>query len=188
MKNLFFAYILLALSSCDLLTEKVSLQDKMNEKVQELTEMSELGTTEYTITKIVKASDASWYKVGDRKILFTCKATLKAGIDLSQFSSTDVLINEEQKSVKVTLPKAKLLSLNMPAEEAKLAYEKVSLTRSDFSAEERSNLLKQGEESILESVPSLGILEEAEKNAASFFKAMLKQAGFNNITIGFAQK
>lgn len=188
MRKLLLLSTLTLLASCSMLTRKASLQEKMNEKVQELAEMAELGTTEYTVTKIVKASDVNWYKVGDRKILFSCKATLKAGIDLSGFSAQNVIIDEEKKSIKVKLPKAKLLSLNMPAEEAKLAYQKVALTRSEFSAEERSNLLKQGEESILESVPSLGILEEAEKNASSFFKTMLKQTGFNTITIEFVEK
>lgn len=170
------------LSSC---AKQVSLKDKMDTKAQELTEMAELGTVEYTITKIVKAEDIAWYKIGDRKILFSCKAVLKAGIDLSEFSRQNVEINEETKSIKVTLPPAKLLSLNMPPEETKLAYQKVSILRDDFSAEERTKLLKQGEEAIIADVPKLGILEESEKNAADFFKAMLSQMGFSTIKIEF---
>lgn len=187
MKHFFIGCAALLLSSCSLIQEKQSLQERMNAKVQEVSELAELGTTEYTITKIVKASDVSWYKIGDRKILFSCKAILKAGIDMKNFSAQNVIVDEATQSVKVRLPKAKLLSMNMPAEEAKLAYEKVSATRFDFSATERANLLKQGEEDILQSIPQLGILEEAEKNATSFFKAMLKQLGFNNITIEFVE-
>lgn len=170
------------LSSC---AKQVSLKDKMDTKAQELTEMAELGTVEYTITKIVKAEDIAWYKIGDRKILFSCKAVLKAGIDLSEFSRQNVEINEETKSIKVTLPPAKLLSLNMPPEETKLAYQKVSILRDDFSAEERTKLLKQGEEAIIADVPKLGILKESEKNASDFFKAMLSQMGFSTIKIEF---
>lgn len=176
----------LFLSSCDQ-KEGVSLTEQMNAKSQELTEMAELGSVEYTITKIVKAEDAAWYKIGDRKILFSCKALLKAGIDLSNFSSADMEINEETKSITLFLPKAKLLSINMPPEDIKLAYEKVSITRANFTAEERTNLLKQGEEDIIASVPELGILNEAEKNATDFFKAMLSQMGFQNIIIKFKQ-
>ncbi|MBR2262155.1 MAG: DUF4230 domain-containing protein [Paludibacteraceae bacterium] len=170
------------LSSC---AKQVSLKEKMDTKAQELTEMAELGTVEYTITKIVKAEDIAWYKIGDRKILFSCKAVLKAGIDLSEFSSQNVEIDEETKSIKVTLPPAKLLSLNMPPEETKLAYQKVSILRDDFSAEERAKLLKQGEEAIIAEVPKLGILKESEKNASDFFKAMLSQMGFSTIKIEF---
>ena len=66
--------LLIFLSSCERKKDviaKLTLQEKMNAKVAELTEMSELGTVEYTVTKVVKASDdAKWYQFGDRKILF----------------------------------------------------------------------------------------------------------------------
>ena len=50
-----------------------------------------LATAEYTLTKIIRASDdQTWYKIGDRKILMSCEAHLKAGVDL-------------QRSVRITL-------------------------------------------------------------------------------------
>jgi len=53
------------------------------QQVLGLQQMSELATSEYVVTKIIKANDnATWYKIGDRKILMTCKASLVAGIDL----------------------------------------------------------------------------------------------------------
>jgi hypothetical protein len=70
-----------------------SIEDKMNKKLSEMSELSELGTVEYTISKIIKANDNSFYTIGDRKILFSCKATMKAGIDLSNFSSDNVPSN-----------------------------------------------------------------------------------------------
>ena len=74
----------------------------------------------------------------------------------------------------------------MPPEEAKLAYEKVSLTRFDFTAQERNLLLQQGEADIRADVPNMGILQDAEKNATAFFKSLLSQMGFETITIKFA--
>ena len=45
-------------------------------------ETGKLATAEYTLTKIIRASDdQTWYKVGDRKILMGCEAHLKAGVD-----------------------------------------------------------------------------------------------------------
>ena len=51
-----------------------SIEEKMNKKLGEMSELTELGTVEYTISKIVKANDNSFYTIGDRKILFSCKA------------------------------------------------------------------------------------------------------------------
>lgn len=178
--------MLLAVSCTNQDTGKTSLEKKLNQKMSEMSEVAELGSVEYTIEKVVKASDdAEWYKLGDRKILFKCTAYLKAGIDMSKFDATKVSINEEQKSIVLTLPKAELLSFNMPPEKAVLAYEKVATFRSNFSASDRNKLLQLGEKDIREDVPNLGILADAEKNASSFFKALLGQLGFEMVTIKF---
>lgn len=161
-----------------------SYEDEIQKKVPQLAEMADLGSVEYTVKKIIKADDiGEWYKIGDRKILFTCTAYLKAGVDLSGFTMENVAI--DNKNVTITLPHAKLLSLNMPADQTKMVYSQVSILRSDFSAEERNNLLRQGEEDIRKDIANIGILNDAETNAADFFKAMLSQMGFETVTVNF---
>ncbi|MBQ7735387.1 MAG: hypothetical protein IJT61_05575, partial [Bacteroidales bacterium] len=65
--------MLLAVSCTNQDTGKTSLEKKLNQKMSEMSEVAELGSVEYTIEKVVKASDdAEWYKLGDRKILFKC--------------------------------------------------------------------------------------------------------------------
>ena len=181
------AFLVLLCASCSEQTaEEISLEKKLSEKMSQMSDVAELGSVEYTVTKIVKASDdASWYKIGDRKILFNCTAYLKAGIDMSKFDGSKVQIDEEKKSVVLTLPKAELLAFNMPPEKAVLAYENVSTFRSNFTAADRNHLLQLGEKNIREDVPNLGILKDAEKNASDFFKALLGQLGFEMITVKF---
>ena len=190
MKKYFWisAVLLLLLTACNSdVAKQLTLKEKMNAKISELTEMNELGTVEYKVTKVIKASDdAKWYQFGDRKILFQCTAFLKAGVDLNKFDPSKVKVNEEEKSVVITLPKAELLSFNIPPESAKMVYEKVSVTRFNFSAQERNLLLQQGEKEIRDNVPSMGILQDAEKNAAAFFKSLLSQMGFQSIIVKFA--
>ena len=165
---------------------EISLEKKLNQKLSEMTEVAELGSVEYTVTKVVKASDdAAWYKLGDRKILFKCTAYLKAGIDLNKLDASKILIDEEKKSVVITLPKAELLALNMPPDKSVLAYENVATFRSNFSAKDKNHLLQLGEQSILDEVPNLGILDDAQKNASSFFKSLLSQLGFELVTVKF---
>lgn len=176
----------LFLASCDNANTLPTLEQKLNQKLSELTEVAELGSVEYTVTKVVKAADdETWYKVGDRKILFNCTAYLKAGIDLSKLDASKIIIDEEKKSVVLTLPKAELLSLTMPPDESKLAYEDVATFRSKFTAGEKNRLLQLGEKSIRKDVPKMGILNDAEKNSASFFKSLLSQLGFEIITVEF---
>ena len=118
--------------------------------------------------------------------MFQCTAYLKAGVNLNKFDPSKVKVNEKEKSVVVVLPRAELLSFNMPPESARMVYEKVAITRFDFSAQERNLLLQQGEKEIRDNVPTMGILQDAEKNAAAFFRSLLSQMVFESITIKFA--
>ena len=97
----------------------------INKQVSTMSDMAELGTVEYTISKIIKANDETFYTIGERKILFSCQATVKAGIKLDNFSAKNVIYNKTANSINVKLPKPAILALNMPAEHIKLEYVKV---------------------------------------------------------------
>lgn len=163
-------------------------EDNMKEKVRALAQSSELSTVEYSITKVVKANDESSYTIGDRKILFSCKAIVKAGIDLSKLTDDDIKLNQEKKEAIITLPVPQVLSFNMPLEDAKLVYEKVGALRFDFTAEERNKLLIQGEENIRTDLERLGILKDAAENTKMFFTTLLQQFGYKEVEIIYKEK
>lgn len=190
MKKLYlFTLTALTLGACQSEAPKLPTVEDEQAKVATFARAAELGMVEYTVVKSIKANDVpEWYQFGDRKILFTCKATLKAGIDLQQFTNEDVVINQQAKDVQITLPEPKLLNLDIKPDDIKLVYENVSMFRSSFSASDRSKLLVQGENSIREGVAELGILSDAEKNARMYFEAMLKQMGYQTVTVNFKRE
>ena len=157
--------------------------EQQREKVLMLREMNDLVTVEYVVTKIIKANDDSWFKIGNRKILMSCKATLRAGIDLSKITKEDISINK--KTIDLKLPHATLLSLEIKPEDLKTEYEDVSLLRSSFSSAERDGFAVQGEANIRNSVNSLGILQTAEINANFILTDFLKRLGYEKITIHY---
>jgi hypothetical protein len=155
------------------------------QQVLGLQNLSELATSEYIVTKIIKANDDNtWYKVGDRKILMTCKASLVAGIDLSKLTESDIHIDDE--NISVTLPHARLIYINIKPEDIKTAYQEVSLFRDKFSSQEKNDLAAQAEKQIKESADSLGIFVTAETNATLFINNFLQKEGFKNIEINFS--
>jgi len=176
---LFFTILV---SSC---TNKKALDQK--QQVMAIKEMSELASVEYVVTKIIKATDnKTWFKLGERKILISCQATLTAGIDLSKITEKDIEI--DKKSIMLNLPRAKLISLNIKPENVKTEYEGVSVFRSAFTSAERDALAAQGEKHILHSVDSLGILQTAEVNASLILSNFLKRVGYEKINIRFDAK
>jgi len=168
----------------------ITLSCNQKEKVKQtqlvplLKQMSDLATVEYVITKIIKASDdPPWYKVGNRKILMSCKASMIAGIDLSKINEENITISG--KEITMVLPKANLLSINIKPEDIKTEYEDVSVFRTAFTNAERDALSAQGELQIKNSADSLGILQAAEVNATLIISNFLKRMGYENITLFF---
>ena len=173
----------LILSGC---THRERIAETVQREVEAISAMKQLNLVEYRVRKIVKANDeGEWYKIGDRKILLSCTAYLKAGIDLSSFNVDDVIIDRDAGTVFVTIPHATLLSLDIPASEIRQEYDHVTMLRHSFSVEERNALLRQGEKQIRESVPTLGILPKAEENARKFFESVFAKMGFTTVEVSF---
>jgi hypothetical protein len=154
-------------------------------EVLALREMSELATVEYVVTKIIRANDnKTWYKIGERKILMSCEASVKAGIDFSKIGEDDITI--EGKSIRMVLPKAHLISLNIDPGDVRVEYTETGLFRDKFSAGERDALLAQGEKQIRNSAEVLGVMEAAEANASLFLSNYLKMLGYERINIRYS--
>lgn len=167
----------------------VSCQNRQErvKQVLAIREMGELATTEYSITKIVKANDnQTWYKIGDRKILISVEATLKAGIDLQLIQAEDVSIDGNK--ISIILPGPKLISMQIPPDKIKVAYEEVGLLRTGFDNAERDALLAQAEKQISAAIAETGIFTTTEQNTRQVLTAFLQKLGYEQISISFGHK
>ena len=183
------AAIALMASGCNVLDEDNSssyspIYEKMGSQ-----EVAEFGTVQYTVGKIVKTSDMPqtfWdkFKIGDRKALIRCTATLKAGIDIS---SGNYKVEVDGKKVLLQLPHAKIFEpINMDFDNVHLEYSKVGLLRNSFSLAEYVAYLQEGEKQILADQNLISqIIKQAESNAEPMFRSMLKNLGFEAIKIEF---
>ncbi len=183
------AAIALMASGCNVLDEDNSssyspIYEKMGSQ-----EVAEFGTVQYTVGKIVKTSDMPqtfWdkFKIGDRKAVIRCTATLKAGIDIS---SGNYKVEVDGKKVLLQLPHAKIFEpINMDFDNVHLEYSKVGLLRSSFSLAEYVAYLQEGEKQILADQNLISqIIKQAESNAEPMFRSMLKNLGFEAIKIEF---
>lgn len=173
-----FLVLLLLILACN------KKQQEEKPTILSLKEMSDLATVEYTVAKIIKANDnKTWFKVGDRKILISCEAHIKAGIDMSKIAENNFKI--EGKNVQLQLPAPKIISLSIPAEKIKVEYQDISLFRDPYKADERDQLAVQAETQIRNSIDSLGILQQAKTNTSLFVNNFLKRLGYENITITY---
>ena len=157
------------------------------ETIMALQNLQNLATVEYTVTKVVKASDdIAWYKPGERKILITCQASVKAGIDLASLQPDDIEI--KGKSIRIKLPEPKMLTVNMSPENIKVAYSEIGLLRDDFTSAERNALVAQAEKQVWNAGEALGIVAQAKLNTQTFMTNFLMQLGFEKISLTYDNK
>lgn len=178
-------------------TTQVIVTDTVPSLVIQIQKCARLYTTEYHIHKIVTHNDILKLKgnilrkdidiklpLGERKIAFPMDATLKAYIDFSDFSESNIERSGEKITILLPDPKVVMTSSRINRNEVK---EYVGLTRSYFTDKELSSYEQQGRQAILNSVSQLGIKQTAQENAARVLVPMLREMGYKeeNITIAF---
>lgn len=161
---------------------------------------SRLYTAEYRVHKIVTHDDVLRLKgsllqrqfniklpLGDRKIAIPINAKLKAWIDFSQFSERNIERHGDKITIVLPDPQVTMTSSKI---DQKNVRQYVALTRSDFSDAELADYQQQGRKAIIESIPKMGILESAQRNAAKVLVPMLKELGYaeEDITIAFRKQ
>lgn len=165
--------------------------------VMQIQKCARLYTTEYHIHKIVTHDDILKLKgnllsknidvalpLGERKIAIPMDATLKAYIDFSDFSERNIERHGDKITIVLPDPQVVLTSSKINQHQIR---EYVGLTRSHFTDKELSSYEQQGRQAILNSVPRLGIKQQAQANAARVLVPMLTEMGYReeNVTIAF---
>ena len=165
--------------------------------ITQIQKCSKLYTAEYRVHKIVTHDDVLRLKgsvlsrqfniklpLGDRKIAIPFDAKLKAWIDFSQFSERN--IERRGNHITIILPDPQVTMTSSKIDQ-KNVRQYVALARANFSDAEMSAYQQQGRAAIIESIPSLGILETAQANAAKVLVPMLTAMGYEeqNVTVAF---
>jgi Protein of unknown function (DUF4230) len=151
-------------------------------EIYQIREIGELSTTEYVFSKVLRVDDpAEWYKFGDRKILLSCKAKVKVGIDLKSIRKEDIVLDGNK--IIVQLPSPKITSFNMEPNSVRTEVVDVDGFRSEFSQKDINEILQMGEKSIRADLVGTGIYAEAEKNAVSFIRQFYQQMGYADVIV-----
>lgn len=171
-------FTMVLFSSCSLLPEK---EIDANKVIEPIKAMSKLGTTEYSLSKVIAGEDNQWYTIGTRKFMMTCKAQVVAGIDASQIQFTEV--NTREKKIKLTIPPAEIITFNIQPDGFNFVDEDLGSFRGKFTTAEINEYQVFAEKKIKEQLVQINILAEAEKNAILFLDKILRAGGFVSVEI-----
>ena len=180
--------------------ERTPKTDTIPVLVTQIKKCARLYTAEYRIHKIVTHDDQVKLKgsflqqkfnitvpMTSRKIAIPIDATLKAYIDFNDFSDKNVLRSGDRIEILLPDPKVEMTGSRINHDEIK---RHVSFMRSNFSDAELTSYERQGRASIINSIPSMGIIDMAREGAAHALIPMIRQMGFKeeNIKVTFRKE
>jgi hypothetical protein len=168
--------------------------------VMQIQKCSRLYTSEYKIHKIITHDDKMKLQgsimkrdfqidlpLGERRIAIPMDATVKAYVDFNEFSAKNIQRDGEKITITLHDPKLIMTSTKIKHQDVK---QYVALTRSNFSEAELASYEQQGRQQIINSIPQMGVIENARKSAASTLIPLIASMGFKeeNITVTFRKE
>ena len=148
--------------------------------------MQELATAEAYTKVLIERTDNELFgrSLGvnfpgtKRNLLVVIPGSVKAGIDLSKVTEHDMQVDEEEKRIQLTIPKAEFLG------GAELYFDKVEvysvegLFRGKADIKEGYELANEAKTLLMEEASEQGVLDSAEQNAVKSLKDMFSFAGY----------
>lgn len=174
--------------------------DALPEIVTQIQAQGRLYSTEYQLHKIITQDDTKQLQgsvfnqkynidlpLGKRSIAIPIEATVKAYVDFSDFSESNVRRQGDGVEIILPDPQFELTSTRVCHDEVK---QYIPLLRSNFSDRELTALAQAGRAAIERDLPKLNLTEPARQNMARVLIPMLRQMGFeeDQITVTFRKQ
>ncbi|WP_296143021.1 DUF4230 domain-containing protein [uncultured Anaerococcus sp.] len=139
-----------------------------------LKEAKELTTLKYHYKNIASFENSQQFHgmtipFTTKRFLYTYEGEIHAGVDLDQ---AKVNINQEAKSISVTLPKTKILSHDID-EDSVMFYDEKNSIFNPLELEDYSNFRKEEEAKVEKEAIDKGLLKEAKDQTLKAVKEIL---------------
>ncbi|HZI42768.1 MAG TPA: DUF4230 domain-containing protein [Gemmatimonadaceae bacterium] len=140
--------------------------------VQQLQDVAKLVSTEMTLRDVV-VYDASRYGFTKRALLVVT-GKVSAGIDLR--SATDVRIDQSARRITITLPRARVLSVEVLDVRT---YDESAGLFNPFRPEDRDAIQRQVRHQLYTAGEQSGLLVHADSSASRLLKELLAKDGYS---------
>lgn len=149
---------------------------------EEIRQVNRMEFASLAVTKTVKTERTDWYKIGKRIAVYSYDTHLKAFIDLNLIAPDDLEFDEENKTVRVTLPPVQIETAGRDMQMRK-EYENVGMFRTEITAQERAEMKEKANAQLkkeLEGNPEYKqrLDQSARQKARSYFETLFLNAGY----------
>ncbi len=155
--------------------------------VQQLRGASDLTTAIFAMEAVVPGhSDRTLagYVIGSTKLLYIAYGEVRAGVDLSKITATNVQLGEEG-AIHLTLPPPQILDSKLDLDRSRVYdYDRGFLGLGpDQAPELQQQAQRQALTTIVAAACDQGLLAEANRRAAVTVEQLLSTGGFKSVTV-----
>jgi len=144
--------------------------------LEQVRTLSQLVTVEFNTATVVVAEDVKWY--GESRVILQACGVVKAGIDLSQIRTNDIVVQTNQ--VIIRLPSAQITDCYLDDAQTKVIDRTTGLWRT-FDKNLEQVTRKNAVDDIRRDARNRGILKKADEQARVLLANLFHQLGFTNI-------
>ena len=162
--------------------------------LEQIQSLNELATAEAFTKVLIERQDNAIFgqEIGidlpgtKRQLLLVVPGSVKAGIDFSKVQENDIVLDEENKTAILTLPKAEFLGGPeiMFDQVEVFSYEGLFREKADIT--DAFALAEEAERLMIEETTGQGVLELAEENAARSVSDMFSLVEYD-VTVEFEE-
>lgn len=179
--------VILPLVALRMLTGDSTFTEQKGAVVQSVQELSELATAEAFTKVIVERTDNELFgqSIGldipgtKRHLLVVIPGSVKAGIDFGMVTEDDIVIDEEAKTVTLTVPEPAFLGEPEIRFDEVEVYSQEGLFRDRPDIREGYELAEDAQKMIIKEATEQGVLATAQKNAEKTLREMFSFSGYN---------
>ncbi len=155
------------------------------ELYQEIKSADKMVFASMAITKTAKLESKRWYTVGKRIAVYSYDSYMRAYVDLSELQEEDIVFDEKNKKVKVTLPPVKIEVSGRDMDMRK-EYDNIGLFRDSLDAKERAAIKEIANKSFNKEIVKNAVFREqltesAKRKARTYFETIFKGNGYEPI-------
>ncbi|WP_342600081.1 DUF4230 domain-containing protein [Psychrobacillus sp. FSL H8-0483] len=155
--------------------------------VEQVQALNELSTAQAYTKVIIERQDNTLFgkEIGvdlpgtKRQLLVVVPGSVKAGVDFSQVTESDIIVDEDNKTAKLTLPKPQFLGGPEILFDQVEVFSYEGLFREKADIEEAYELAETAKKMMIEETTGQGILQLAEENAAKSVKEMFQLVDYD---------
>ncbi|WP_342513298.1 DUF4230 domain-containing protein [Sporosarcina sp. FSL K6-1522] len=155
--------------------------------LEQIQDLNELATAEAYTKVIIERQDNTLFgqSIGlnlpgtKRQLLVVIPGSVKAGVDMSKLAEKDIVVDEANKTAKLTLPAATFLGGAEIYFDQVEVYSYEGIFREKANIEEAYELAEEAKRLILEETAGQGVLQMAQQNAEKTLREMFSFAGYD---------